>query len=461
MKLFRYLWKFRYSLTATLLFNYCIAGILLFGSLMLAMVTFSAGYFADLAAQEPSEGLAYDIMEVLSINDQVEIRVNNPDILSWAYDNLYGNLGFRIVDKDTNEIIKSSASDAAAIQTLLHYLPLDLSLGAIRLNSKLGPITGFRHQVQLQDLALYIDVARSDRLGEFAKEAVMPAIQASFKVMIFASVLLFILVSLVSLKLTTKKIKRVSLDANKISPNQLDQRLSIDKMPNEIVPLANAVNRALARVEDGFEEQKRFVANAAHELRTPLTIIRTRIELSELPDALITDLLQDVTYMSRSVEQLLDLSRAQNSSTYLHKLIPIVNPVIDACQLLGPLVLREDKDLELIVTGSNDSVIYGDHGALTVACKNIIENAIKHGVVNGLIRVEVGDNWISFSDNGLGIDKKNQTLAIQAFWRNNQSNNDGSGLGLAIVNEICKAHNATLTIERSISLKGAEITIQF
>jgi signal transduction histidine kinase len=279
--------------------------------------------------------------------------------------------------------------------------------------------------------------------------------------MIFASVLLFILVSLVSLKLTTTKIKRVSLDANKISPNQLDQRLSIDKIPNEIVPLANAINRALARVEAGFEEQKRFVANAAHELRTPLTIIRTRIELSELPDGLITDLLQDVTYMSRSVEQLLDLSRAQNSSTYLHKPIPIVKPVTDACQLLGPLVLREDKDLELIVTGNNDSVIYGDHGALTVAFKNIIENAIKHGDVNGLIRVEVGDNWISFSDNGPGIDKKNQTLALQAFWRNNQSSNDGSGLGLAIVNEICKAHNAKLTIGRSISLKGAEITIQF
>ena len=461
MKLFRYLWTFRYSLTATLLFAYCIAGMLLFGSLMLAMLTFNTGDFADLAAQEPSQELAYDIIEVLSIDDQGKIRVDNPDILSWAYDNLYGNLGFRIVDKSTNKIIKSSASDAVAYQTLLHYLPVDLPPGAIRLDSKLGPISVFRLQVKLQDLALYIDVARSDRLGEFAKEAVMPAIQASFKVMIFASVFLFILVSLVSLKLTTTKIKRVSLDANKISPNQLDQRLSIDKIPNEIVPLANAVNRALARVEAGFEEQKRFVANAAHELRTPLTIIRTRIELSELPDDLITDLLQDVTYMSRSVEQLLDLSRAQNSNTYLHKLIPIINPVTDACQLLGPLVLREDKDLELIVTGNNDSVIYGDHSALTIACKNIIENAIKHGVVNGLIRVEVGNNWIRFSDNGPGIDKKNQTLALQAFWRNNQSNNDGSGLGLAIVNEICKAHNAKLTINRSISLEGAEITIEF
>ena len=351
MKLFRYLWTFRYSLTATLLFNYCIAGILLFGSLMLAML-FNTGDFADLAAQEPSEELAYDIVEVLSINDQGEIQVNNPDILSWAYDNLYSNLGFRIVDKNTNKIIRSSASDAIAYQTLLYYLPVDLSPGAIRLDSELGPINGFRLEVKLQDLALYIDVARSDRLGEFAKEAVMPAIQASFKVMIFASVLLFILVSLVSLKLTTAKIKRVSLDANKISPNQLDQRLSIDKIPNEIVPLANAINRALARVEAGFEEQKRFVANAAHELRTPLTIIRTRVELSELPDGLITDLLQDVTYMSRSVEQLLDLSRAQNSSTYIHKPIPIVKPVTDACQLLGPLVLREDKDLELIVTGN-------------------------------------------------------------------------------------------------------------
>jgi hypothetical protein len=66
---------------------------------MLAMLAFNTGDFADLAAQEPSKGLAYNIMDVLSINDQGEIQVNNPDILSWAYDNLYGNLGFRIVDK--------------------------------------------------------------------------------------------------------------------------------------------------------------------------------------------------------------------------------------------------------------------------------------------------------------------------------------------------------------------------
>jgi two-component system sensor histidine kinase QseC len=143
---------------------------------MMAMLTFNTGDFADLAAQEPSEELTYDIMKVLNINDQGEIRVDNPDILSWAYDNLYGHLGLRIVDKNTNKIIKSSASDAVAIQTLLHYLPVDLSPGAIRLDSKLGPFTGFRYQVQLQDLALYIDVARSGRLGEFAKEAVMPAI---------------------------------------------------------------------------------------------------------------------------------------------------------------------------------------------------------------------------------------------------------------------------------------------
>ena len=117
--------------------------------------------------------------------------------------------------------------------------------------------------------------------------------------------------------------------------------------------------------------------------------------------------------------------------------------------------------LSLVVTTLSFGQTKMVGGAEMYPTKNIIENAIKHGAVNGLVRVEVGDNWISFSDNGPGIDKKNQTLALQAFWRNNQSNNDGSGLGLAIVNEICKAHNATLTIERSISLKGAEITIQF
>jgi len=445
----------------TLFLNYLIAGVLLFGSLMVIMLTFNVGDFADLAAQEPAEGLAYDILEVVIINEKGEVDVQNPDILSWAYDNLYSNLGYRIVAQKSNQIIKSSAPDAIEYQTLLHYLPLDLPSGKIKLESKLGPITGFRLPIKLQNVNFYIDVARSDRLGEFAKEAVMPAIQASFKVMIFASVFLFILVSLVSVKFVTRKIKHISQDANKISPNQLEQRLSTDKIPNEILPLASAINEALARVEAGFEDQKRFVANAAHELRTPLTIIRTRIELSDLPERLITDLLLDVNYMSRSVEQLLDLSRAQNENTYLHKSIPIVEPVTDACQLLGPLVLSENKDLELIVKCERSQLVYGDRSALTIACKNIIENAIKYGKKQGLICVEVSDKKITFSDNGPGIESENEKLALQAFWRKNQSNNDGSGLGLAIVNEICKAHNAKLSITRCEKLLGAKIAIEF
>ncbi|WP_252095558.1 histidine kinase dimerization/phospho-acceptor domain-containing protein [Pseudoalteromonas sp. SCSIO 43201] len=68
----------------------------------------------------------------------------------------------------------------------------------------------------------------------------------------------------------------------RVRPEQLNFRLSEQGLPVEIVPIVHSLNQAIARVETGFDEQKRFVANAAHELKTPLAILNTRVELAKL-----------------------------------------------------------------------------------------------------------------------------------------------------------------------------------
>ena len=100
--------------------------------------------------------------------------------------------------------------------------------------------------------------------------------------------------------------------AKKINPVRTDVRLSPENIPKEILPLVQAVNQALDRLEAGFRVQREFTADAAHELRTPLTILRSRVDT--LADRGISKvLLQDIEGMTRIVSQLLDIAESETS----------------------------------------------------------------------------------------------------------------------------------------------------
>ena len=452
--------KYRHSLTFTLLKHYILAGSVIFVGVAAVYIYCSTSEFARFATNEASEELAFDIYQALQVNAKGDLAVELGEVSQWSYDALYSNVAFRVVSQKELTLLIKSAPEAEEYKTLLHYVPLDINQGSIDLPSKLGDIIGFRYAKSFKDQLIFIDVVRSDRLGRFAEQAVIPAMINTMLLGAGTALVLFILVCFLSIKSITKKIGRVSIQANQIEPEQLAQRLKIDTIPHEIQPLTEAMNRALDRVELGFIQQKRFVANAAHELRTPLTILQGRVELNDIPEATRELLLTDITYMSRLVEQLLDLSRAQNKHSYDSQQVNVANVMSQACQLLGPLVLSMNKDLELVVNEESFS-LYGDQASLTVACKNLIENALKYSPKQGKVIVVVNHNSITVSDNGSGFNDSDKTMATQAFWRKNQTDNKGSGLGLAIVDEIIRSHQGRLHIGNCPQLKGALMTLDF
>lgn len=97
-------------------------------------------------------------------------------------------------------------------------------------------------------------------------------------------------------------------EARRIDIHQRGARLSVDRIPVEVVPLVAAVNDALARLDQGYARHKRFVADAAHELRTPIAILSTRLEsLPSGPDK--ARLIEDAARLATLAEQLLDIQR--------------------------------------------------------------------------------------------------------------------------------------------------------
>src|SRR5207237_5715744 len=120
--------------------------------------------------------------------------------------------------------------------------------------------------------------------------------------------LLFLLaIDIVIFRRALRPLLKASEMAKKINPTRTDIRLPPEEIPKEILPLVEAVNQALDRLEQGFRVQREFTADAAHELRTPLAILRTRIDT--LADQKVSKVLrEDIEGMSRIVSQLLDIA---------------------------------------------------------------------------------------------------------------------------------------------------------
>ncbi|MGO7427093.1 sensor histidine kinase, partial [Rhizobium ruizarguesonis] len=147
-------------------------------------------------------------------------------------------------------------------------------------------------------------------------------------------------------------IDQAALQADTIDIDQRGGRLSEHDIPEEIAPLVHAVNRALGRLDEGYERQERFLTDAAHELRTPIAILNTRI--GSLPHSSIkTDLLEDAARLAVLTEQMLDLQRLKQGKVQFTK--------VDLGQLarkviieMAPLAFAAGYTVQLDVEGAGE-----------------------------------------------------------------------------------------------------------
>src|SRR5690606_8852477 len=108
----------------------------------------------------------------------------------------------------------------------------------------------------------------------------------------------FALVVFLANRRLVRPLQRASGIASRISPRNLSSRLQVEGLPSELQPLIDALNDALARLEQGFRVQQEFLANAAHELKTPLSLLQAEVELGEADRE---TLLRDIGQMARQV----------------------------------------------------------------------------------------------------------------------------------------------------------------
>jgi len=255
---------------------------------------------------------------------------------------------------------------------------------------------------------------------------------------------------------------RMAEQARLITATRMSDRLPVDNPNDELGRLSTVFNDTLSRLQSSFDQMRRFTSDASHELRTPLTAIRSvgEVGLREKRGEaeyreIIGSMLEEVDSLSRLVDRLLLLSRAETGDALLSResvnLTALVGEVVAQLE-----VLAEEKSQSIVIEGSTTAHWTGDRMVLRQALINLVDNAIKYTQPGGriVIRVvELGKNKvIDVVDNGPGIAEELRSRVFDRFYRVDKSRsreNGGTGLGLAIAKSAVEVQGGTLSLEPS------------
>ena len=268
-----------------------------------------------------------------------------------------------------------------------------------------------------------------------------------------------------------KPIIKIADDVNHISAQNLSELINTGPVKDEWHYLSDTLNALLNRLQDSFNLQKRFIANASHELSTPLTSISSQLEVSlqrerEAPEyrTVMKSVHQDVLHMSKLTRTLLEFAKASGTSAGID-----LTPVrIDEVLLRLPHEMSKmnhacSLSFEFYELPAEESnlLVFGNEELLFTAIKNIVVNACKYSEKPAIVKLNIEKDVIQIAihDNGKGIPETELTHIFEPFYRvNDTKTKDGFGLGLSITLKIIKLHNGIIKVSSEVG-KGTTFTI--
>jgi signal transduction histidine kinase len=251
-------------------------------------------------------------------------------------------------------------------------------------------------------------------------------------------------------------LRETSAAAARIDAHNLSKRLSTRNLPIEFLPVVDAFNLTLDRLEKGYLVQRAFLAGAAHELKTPLALIRAQIDMGGTTDR--ETLLHDLDLMARQVNQLLHLAEASEAQNYAFEDVDVAAVTEDVVDYLRRLAERREVYVD-IRCAPGIPTLRADRGALFMLLKNLVENAIQHSPLSGIVSVTLEADHLCIRDEGPGIAVGELPKLFTRFWRGPLRRNEGAGLGLSICQEIAAAHKWELSARNAG--RGAEFMLCF
>ncbi|KXU34593.1 histidine kinase [Ventosimonas gracilis] len=246
------------------------------------------------------------------------------------------------------------------------------------------------------------------------------------------------------------------------------QPLSLKRLPREVLPLVKTLNHFHRKLRRLFSQQSAFISDAAHELRTPLAALKARIELgqrSAQPEDWQLALKQAGEQSERLISlanQLLSLARIESGAQAIadgaSQPVNLTLLTRETAQALAALAHQRGLTLELFA--AQPVWIKGEANLLCELLGNLIDNALCHAQSRVILRVSES-GLLEVEDDGCGLPEADYSKAFARFWQQqDRQNRSGVGLGLAIVQEICRAHQASISLHPA-QPSGLLVRVQF
>ncbi|MFO1243921.1 MAG: sensor histidine kinase N-terminal domain-containing protein [Ramlibacter sp.] len=258
------------------------------------------------------------------------------------------------------------------------------------------------------------------------------------------------LVAVVVVQRATRPVRRLSAELQARPEGDLTP-ISASDAPRELLPLVDATNQVMLRLQHLLDHQKRFVRDTSHQLRTPLAVLKTQVQSAlrgdVAPHQALTEINGTVERATQLANQMLALAKVEQLRQQANTSVTDLAEVVRSVALdLSPLLADKDIDFEI---STQPAPVAAHDWMLRELSRNLLHNAIRHTPAGGAISVRLVTDArhaaLTIADGGPGIGAELRSRLFQPFSAGDVRS--GSGLGLAICHEIVGALGGSISLD--------------
>ena len=224
--------------------------------------------------------------------------------------------------------------------------------------------------------------------------------------------------------------------------------------------MAVSFNKIVNRYKELENTRQEFVSNVSHELKTPITSMKILADSLlmqenvpvEIYEDFMNDIVHEIDRENQIINDLLTLVKMDKTQADLNISPTNINELLEVLlKRISPIA--EQRNITIRLETMRQVVAEVDEVKLSLACNNIIENAVKYNHDGGKVDVSLnGDHkffYIRVKDTGVGIPEDCQEQIFERFYRVDKARSretGGTGLGLAISRNVILLHKGSIRV---------------